>query len=292
MGLQIKEILAVADNILSEAGINESKIDAQLILSYVISYDERRIFMNWAKEIEYDHAELFFELIQQRAAGRPTQYITQSQNIMEYVFHVDERVLIPRMDTEVVIEAVLKYMNENKGIQRVLDLCTGSGVIAICLAKKAPSLKITATDIDADALDVAAGNATRHKVESKVKFLQSDLFSEINMKFGSKKFDLIVSNPPYIRTKAISTLQREIIEYEPIQALDGGEDGLDYYREIVQDAPDFLTKGGALFFEIGYDQADAISALIEETNKYGMITVLKDLAGNDRVLFTKLKNKK
>ena len=292
MGLQIKEILAVAENILDEAGIADSKIDAELILGYVINYDARRIFMNWSKEIEDDHCELFFDLIQHRAAGEPTQYITKRQFFMGYPFFVDERVLIPRMDTEVLVDAVAEYIKNNKGVQRVLDLCTGSGVIAISLAKMIPSLKLTAIDIDTNALDVAIENSIRHKVESKVKFMHSDLFEEIAYGFGQKKFDIIVSNPPYIRSGVLPTLQREIFDYEPMLALDGGPDGLDYYREIIEKAPDNLVRGGALFLEIGYDQADEVSDLIRATNMYDKIAVLRDLDKNDRVIQTNIISKK
>lgn len=292
MGLQIKEILGVAENILREARIPDSKIDAQTLLSYVIGYNERRIFMNWAKEIEDDHSELYFELIQQRAAGTPTQYLTHRQDFMGFPFYVDERVLIPRMDTEVLVESVVSYCNNNRGSLRVLDMCTGSGVIAITLQKMIPSLKVTASDIDAGALEVAQKNAAIHKIENKIKFIESDLFSEFKTGFGVKKFDVIVSNPPYIKSSVIPTLQQEIFEHEPMKALDGGKDGLNFYKRIIVEAPKFLAKGGVLFFEIGYDQANAVNALIKATNEYDSVSIQKDLGGNDRVLTATLQRKK
>ena len=292
MGLQIKEILGVAEKILREAGIKESNVDAQLLLSYVIGYDNRRIFMNWAKEIDDDHSEHYFELIQRRAAGEPTQYLTNRQDFMGFPFYVDNRVLIPRMDTEILVESVLAYTKNHKSIQRVLDMCTGSGVIAVSIQKMNPSLKITASDIDENALDVARKNATIHKIDGKIKFINSDLFDEFNTGFGSKKFDLIVSNPPYIKSRDIPTLQKEIYDYEPMKALDGGDDGLVFYKRMVEEAPNFLKKGGALFFEIGYDQANALIALLNATNEYDNISIQKDLGGNDRVLFATLQKKK
>jgi release factor glutamine methyltransferase len=289
LGLQIKEIISVAEKILMENGVKDYKTDAEILLCHEIRYDSRKIFMNWAREIDDEACERYFAAVQSRASGTPTQYLTGEQPFMGYNFAVDERVLIPRMDTETVVEAAADYIRAQKAIKYVLDLCTGSGAIAISLAKNIPALKFMATDISGDALHVAAHNAERLGVSGRVKFLASDLFNDIPKGFGVKKFDMIISNPPYIRTNILPRLQREIYEHEPMLALDGGEDGLAYYRDIAEEAPGFLTKKGVLFFEIGYDQAEAVEDILRSTGNYAGISVRRDIAGNDRIVFANVK---
>ncbi|MDR2610708.1 MAG: peptide chain release factor N(5)-glutamine methyltransferase [Clostridiales Family XIII bacterium] len=289
MGLQIKEIIAVAEKILRENGVEDYKADAEILLCHEIRYDSRKIFMNWSKELDDEACERYFADVQRRAAGTPTQYLTEMQPFMGFNFSVDERVLIPRMDTETVVESAIEFIRSQKSIKNVLDLCTGSGVIAISLAKAVPSLKLTATDISGDALAVAAKNASRLGVSARIKFLRSDLFNSLPTGFTAKKFDMIIANPPYIRTAVLPRLQREIYEHEPLIALDGGEDGLDYYRAIATRAPSFLTKRGVIFFEIGYDQAEDVSDILRDTGNFAGISVRRDIAGNDRVVFASVK---
>jgi release factor glutamine methyltransferase len=289
LGLQIKEIIPVAENILMDNGVADYKTDAEILLCHEIHYDSRKIFMNWSRELDDEACERYFAAVQRRAAGTPTQYLTGVQSFMGYNFAVDERVLIPRMDTETVVEAAIDYIRSQKAIKYVLDLCTGCGAIAISLAKDISTLKFMATDVSGDALKVASNNAERLGVNGRVKFLKSDLFDDIPKGFGVKKFDMIISNPPYIRTDVLSRLQREIYEHEPMLALDGGEDGLAYYRDIAEEAPDFLTKKGVLFFEIGYDQAEAVDDILRSTGNYAGISVRRDISGNDRVIFAQVK---
>jgi release factor glutamine methyltransferase len=289
MGLKIKEILTVAENILRDAGDEDYKRDAELLLCKKIHYDAKKIFMNWSKEIDDSYCEGFFDLIQQRAGGTPTQYLTYEQAFIGHVFFVDERVLIPRMDTETLVEAALEYLETNKSARRVLDLCTGSGVIAVSLAKQHPSLKITASDADASALKVAERNASKMGVAKQIKCVKSDVYGSFKTGFGGVSFDVIVSNPPYIRSDVLMTLQREIVEHEPLHALDGGADGLDFYRRIIGEASSYLRKSGALFLEIGYDQAEQVKSLIDETGRFGDVETRQDLSGNDRALFAVLK---
>jgi release factor glutamine methyltransferase len=288
MGLQIKEILNVAENILSNAGDEDAKKDAEILLCYVLRYDQQKLFMNWAKEVDDIHSESFLDAVQRRAEGEPTQYITNIAPFMDNDFFVDERVLIPRDDTEVLVREVIEYLKSSSKAKTVLDLCTGSGIIAVSLAKRRSGLKITASDVSRDAVGVANTNAQKLGAGNHIKFVTGDLFAGIKTGIGGQKFDVIVSNPPYIRRDVLKTLQREIREHEPMLALDGGEDGLDFYRRIIADAPAYMKKGGALFLEIGHDQAEQVSALIDESNAFGDVTVVKDIAELDRVVRARL----
>jgi release factor glutamine methyltransferase len=283
MSLTIKEILNIAEGILKTSGDADWKTDAQILLSHVIGYDAKKIFMNWTKEIDDRRCNDYLEAVNERAAGRPTQYITGVQEFYGCKIRVDESVLIPRFDTETLVETALDYINNNK-VSRVLDLCTGSGAIAIALAKKKPSLKITATDISEKALAKAKKNAEINGVAKSIKFQKSDLFEELKIGFGGKKYDLITSNPPYIPTAEINNLQREIKDHEPLSALDGGEDGLEYYRAIIKKAPESMTKQSALILEIGSTQAEAVNELITHTESCKVAKTIKDLSENDRVI--------
>ncbi|MDR0518973.1 MAG: peptide chain release factor N(5)-glutamine methyltransferase [Clostridiales Family XIII bacterium] len=289
MSLQIKEIIRVAENVLREAGDADYKTDAEMLLSYVIKYDAKKIFMNWAKEINDDHAERYFELVQRRAEGTPTQYLTNSQGFMGMSLYVDENVLIPRPETEHLVNEAMNYLLDNRSAKNVLDLGTGSGAVAISLAKKIPHLKITASDIRREALSVAESNAERLGVKNQIKFVESDVFSGFKTGFGGSKWDVIVSNPPYIKSAVIPMLQREISEHEPLVALDGGPDGLDVIRRIINGAPTFLRKTGAVFFEIGYDQAQNVSYLFRENGSYVRVSVTPDISGKDRVISARMK---
>jgi release factor glutamine methyltransferase len=259
------------------------------LLGYVIKYDSKKIFMNWAREIDDDHAEKYFALIQKRAEGTPTQYLTNLQGFMDMSLYVDENVLIPRPETELLLNEVVAYLKDNRSAKSVLDLGTGSGAIALSLAKLMPHLKITASDIDTGALNVAEMNAGKLGLKGAIKFVQSDVFGSFKTGFTGPKWDVIISNPPYIRSDVIPKLQKEISEHEPRIALDGGEDGLDFYRKLIDGAPNYLKKTGAVFFEIGYDQAHDITVLFRENGNYVRVAITPDLSGKDRVISARMK---
>lgn len=292
MSIKLKEILVVGENRLKNAGVSDAKVDSELLLMHVLHYDKRKMFMNWSRLLEEDDCMDYFDLLDRRSAGEPTQYIIGDQEFMGINFMVDKRVLIPRQDTEILVEQVLEYSKSKRGSLKVLDLCTGSGAIAISLAVKNSQLKITASDISEEALDVATSNAAAADVLKRIDFAQSNLFAGFKSGFRGAKFDIIVSNPPYIKSAVLPTLQREIYEHEPMLALDGGPDGLDCYRRIVEDAPKYLRKEGVLFLEIGHDQAEYLRQLIEVSGKYkAEIEVIKDLAGQDRVVIARINGK-
>lgn len=293
MGLMIKELLTVAERRLSNASCMDARLDAEILLCDLLQKDRSFLFVHVGDDLDDRRCDLYFETIDIRASGKPLQYILGSQEFMGLRFKVNENVLIPRQDTETLVEIAVEYLKKEKsplGGFEVLDLCCGSGAIGISLAYYLESVKvkITATDYSKKALGVAKENAAGYRPARGISFLQGDLFEPFprNKKGkGKKQFDLIVSNPPYIRSDVIPTLQREVALFEPMLALDGGEDGLDFYRRIVLDAEAYLKKSGLLLLEIGHDQAEAVRRLLEDSGTYEETGVIQDLAGKDRIVW-------
>ena len=301
MSLPLKELIKIGENQLREAGIMDSARDAKDLYCFIDKLDAVGLMMHWQDVLADNTCEAYFELIERRASGEPMQYITGVQEFMGLTFNVNPSVLIPRQDTETMVEDALELMSkgtlrgeafvEKPNFKDVLDLCTGSGAIGVSLAKLGQDLKVTCSDLSKDALETAKGNALANGLKS-IKFEQGDLFAPFRGKLGRKKFDFIISNPPYIESEVIPTLQTEVKDHEPMMALDGGEDGLDFYRQIALEAPNHLKKGGALMMEIGYNQGEAVCKLLEESERFEKVVCLKDLAQKDRIVVGLLKNKK
>lgn len=262
---------------LKQAEIADYELDAWYLLEYVCKIDRSYYYLHGADEMEMDQEQEYEVAIKKRAERVPLQYMTGTQEFMGLEFKVNSHVLIPRQDTETLVEEALKVLEP--GMQ-VLDLCTGSGCIIISLLKLKEGLEGTASDISKQALLVAKENAKQHQVE--VELVTSDLFQSIT---GS--FDLIISNPPYIPTHVIDGLMPEVKNFEPMEALDGREDGLYFYQEITRASVNFLNSNGYLYFEIGHDQGGQVAAIMEQ-NGYRNVRVVKDLAGNDRVVLGNL----
>lgn len=258
---------------LEHAGIPDAKLDAWYLLEYVTGISRASYFGDPKREVPKEQAESYREVILRRAGHIPLQHITGEQEFMGYTFLVNPDVLIPRQDTETLTEEALKF---TKPGMKVLDLCTGSGCILISLMKKCHGLTGTGCDISEKALKMARENGRRLQVEAS--WIQSDLFEQI-----SERFDLIVSNPPYIRTGVIEELQEEVRLHDPWIALDGKKDGLYFYRRIIAESTGYIRDNGAMMFEIGHDQAEDVVRLMEEAG-YTQIRVKKDLAGLDRVV--------
>lgn len=261
------------EQVLQQAGIMDAKIDAWLLLEMVAHIDRGFYFMHSDEEIDEEILTEYERVIEKRAEHVPLQYITGEQEFMGMTFKVNSNVLIPRQDTETLVEEALKLVQPQMDI---LDLCTGSGCILLSILKNAPLANGTGSDISKQALLVAKENARLHNLEAE--WIRSNLFDNI-----SGEFDMIVSNPPYIAQAEIPLLMPEVQQFEPLNALDGGIDGLDFYRKIVSEAADYLKENGYLLFEIGYDQGAAVKKLLME-NGYIDVSVVKDLAGNDRVV--------
>ena len=258
---------------LEHAGIPDAKLDAWYLLEYVTGISRASYFGDPKREVPKEQAESYREVILRRAGHIPLQHITGEQEFMGYTFLVNPDVLIPRQDTETLTVEALKF---TKPGMKVLDMCTGSGCILISLLKSCPGLKGTGCDISEKALKMARENGRRLQVEAS--WIQSDLFEQI-----SERFDLIVSNPPYIRTGVIEELQEEVRLHDPWIALDGKKDGLYFYRRIIAESTGYIRDNGAMMFEIGHDQAEDVVRLMEEAG-YTQIRVKKDLAGLDRVV--------
>ena len=261
---------------LNEAGIGEADLDAWYLLEFVTGIDRAMYYLKMQEAISTGQEKLYRKYIDTRAEHIPLQHITGVQEFMGLEFCVNEHVLVPRQDTEVLVESVLKVLKPG---MKVLDMCTGSGCILISLLKHCAGVRGIGIDISAKALEVAKANCCKLGVEAELT--QSDLFENVN-----GQYDVIVSNPPYIRTAVIEELQEEVKFHDPWIALDGKEDGLYFYRKIVENSPQFLNQGGKLYFEIGYEQGKDVKKLMEQAG-FLDVEVKKDLAGLDRVVFGK-----
>lgn len=275
----------MAERQLEEAGIADYKAEAEILYCWLKRIDRTKFFMEWGEPADDRTCELYFDLVAERCKRIPLQHLTGTQDFMGMTFEVNAEVLIPRSDTEVVVETAEKLFKEKKG-DTVLDLCCGSGVIGISLAKRIPKTKVTAVDISPAAIALTKKNATAWAVKMDIK--AGDLYEPVR----KKKYHMIVSNPPYIRSNVIPTLMPEVKDYEPIEALDGGIDGLDFYRQIVMGAAEHLKKDGIVVLEIGHDQSVAVEELLMDTEKFCDIQTIKDLAGNDRVVTARLIGKR
>lgn len=263
---------------LQAAGIEEAALDARLLLEAVCGTDRNDLLVHGEQPVAPEAEEKYLNWIRQRAKHIPLQQLTGEQDFMGLTFSVNEHVLIPRQDTEILVEEVLKELHDG---MRVLDMCTGSGCILLSLLHYSNDCEGLGVDLSAEALEVAGRNVLKVLTPEKAEhahFLQSDLFEKVE-----GKFEIIVSNPPYIASAEVEKLMPEVRDHEPRMALDGTEDGLYFYRRIIEEAGKHLVSSGMLFFEIGYDQGQAVSELMR-TEGYHEVQVVQDYAGLDRVV--------
>ena len=273
----LREIYTEGKNRLQKAGVQSYEFDARQLLFFAFSIDANQYLLDQSMPLsreEEKKVNSYFEAIQKRSEKIPLQYITGEQNFCGLDFYVNENVLIPRLDTEVLVEKILEC--EEPG-QSVMDMCTGSGCIAITL-QKLGGFQVMAVDISEGALTLARKNAQRN--QAQVTFFQSNMFDQLS---NTSKVDVIVSNPPYIESKVVDELDDEVKKYEPRLALDGMEDGLYFYRILAREGKRFLNEGGRLYVEIGFDQAEAVKEIFGAQG-FLDIQVYKDLAGLDRVV--------
>lgn len=280
--MNYRDIYEWGQDQLSAAGIDEAKTDARLLLEWCCNTDSNILFAHGDRSVSADEYERYAACIDRRKTHVPLQHITGEQDFMGLTFMVNKDVLIPRQDTEVLVEEVMRHLHDG---MRILDMCTGSGCILLSLLRYSNDCTGVGVDISTEALRLAVKNTERilgvqAMEQSKVILRQHNLFEGLDCQ---DKFDIIVSNPPYIKTDVIETLMPEVREHEPHLALDGREDGMFFYRRIIEQAGRFLVGGGMLFFEIGYDQGEEVRRLMEQAG-YMDIEVIKDFAGLDRVV--------
>lgn len=305
--MRYDELYLYGQKKLEEAGIAEAKLDARLLLEYVCGTDRNTLLAHPELLVKSEWENNYVNLIERRMARIPLQHLTEVQEFMGLEFYVDQNVLIPRQDTEILVEEVMPHVHDGMSI---LDMCTGSGCILISLMQYSNDCAGVGVDLSKEALKLAEENARRILgkkdtriikglggrkgleeevllAQNEIRFVQGDLFEAFDMEEKTEnavKFDVIVSNPPYIPTTQIASLEPEVAVHEPLMALDGREDGLYFYRRITKGAPKFLTRGGMLFFEIGFDQREAVTQLLKEAG-FVDIQAKKDYAGLDRVVF-------
>lgn len=268
---------------LKNENIESPKLKSRLLMQFVLNKSRQYIIVNDMNEIEQNKEKEYFRLIQKLRQGIPLEHITHQKEFMKLNFFVNENVLIPRQDTEILVEEVIKIAKKINA-KKILDLCTGSGAIAVSLAKYLPETEVTAIDISNEALKIAKKNAISNHVENQITFISSDMFTNLN----EKKFDIIVSNPPYIKRNVIEELEEQV-KKEPYIALDGGEDGLYFYKKIIKESYQYLKYNGYLCLEIGFDQKIDVIDLIENEKKFEDTYSKKDLYDNDRIVVTRLK---
>lgn len=273
--MKLSELYGLFVDTLNKSGFAEAESDSGLIFEYIAGIDRVKLTLEGDRELEPGIEEKLKAALDKRLTHMPVQYITGYQNFMGLEFMVSKDVLIPRMDTETLVEEVLRLGLSNV---RVLDICTGSGCILLSILKYVYGSSGVGVDISDGALGVAEANSEALGIDAT--FIKSDMFENIPK---DERFDIVVSNPPYIRSDVIGTLMSEVKDYEPLLALDGSEDGLKFYRIIADEASEYLNNGGMLFLEIGYDQGAEVSALLSAAG-FMDVEVIKDLSGLDRVV--------
>ena len=278
--MTIKETLKKGMIILKNNNVESPKLKSRLLLQYILKKSRQYLIIYDNEEIGKKEQWEYFINVEKLTKGVPLQHITHSQEFMKMNFYVNENILIPRPDTEILVEEVIKIA-KNIDRPKILDLCTGSGAIAISIEKNLANAEVFAVDISEKALEVARKNANR--LEANIKFIKSNLFNNLK----KMKFDIIVSNPPYIKKEDIKLLSSEV-QREPEIALDGGSDGLEFYRKITKQAIEYLKFKSYLCFEIGYDQKKEVLEIIEKEKHYIDTYCKKDLCGNDRVIITQV----
>lgn len=289
--MKIKEVIELGKQVLIRNNIDDASLVARELLEHVLEQNKQYLVIHSDDELKEEYHSKFVDCINQIVSGKPLQYITNKQEFMGLNFFVDENVLIPQPDTEVLVEETIKKcisvaeLGAKQSPIKILDLCTGSGAIAISLnyvlAQKNINAEIMASDISTKALDIAKKNNELNN--TSVKFAESNLFENIQ----KNDFNVIVSNPPYIKRKIIETLPCQV-QAEPHIALDGGEDGLDFYKKIIDQACKYI-KNGYVLLEIGYDQKDEVEGLFRANGRYSEIETVKDLSNNDRCVIARVK---
>lgn len=280
--MESSKAIATARKLLTKNGVANSGLDATILMAHALLVSKEQVIFNPQRQLNKSEQEIFFNLINRRANREPVSHLIGKREFFGEDFIVSKDVLDPRPDSEILIEAVITSFETARKHDdlKILELGVGSGCLIITLLKIFKNANATAVDISSDAIKIAQENAKKHQVFNRLSIIESDLFNALDQQ---EKFDLIISNPPYIPSSEIANLELEVQKYEPITALDGGEDGLDFYRRIAAEAKNFLTKSGKIFVEIGYQQSDDVTKIFHENN-FLLTNSIRDLSGITRVL--------
>jgi release factor glutamine methyltransferase len=282
----VTKLLDWTTDYLRKHNIEWPHLEAEVLLAYTLKLKRIELYTNHERILAQSELDLFKSYLQRRIEKEPIAYITNNQPFMSLDFYVDPSVMIPRPETELLVELIvdqLKPEAANGNNYLLADIGTGSGCIAVSLAKYLPNIKVTGIDASAEAIVIAHKNAVRHNVEERCEFKVGNLFEPLQ-----EKVDIIISNPPYIKRKQIGQLAKDVRIWEPRKALDGGPEGLDQISKLLESAPDHLTADGQIFIEIGYDQGEAVRQLAGKTGHYEDISIKKDLNKKDRILYARV----
>jgi release factor glutamine methyltransferase len=287
VSMTLAEAINNAATVLSTAGITNARLDAEVLLSHIIMKDRVWLITHRDDALDDNHQRDFADVIRRRTRREPLQHIIGNQEFWGLEFKVSPDVLIPRPETEFIIEAALAIVHDRNTLVRIIDLCTGSGCIAVSLAKELTAARIIATDASEKALVVARENTRRHGVSEQIRFLPGDLFEPLEELDIRGQIDIIVSNPPYVQAGDLSTLQPEVRNYEPEMALIAGPEGTEMAKRIIRLAPEYLKKNGTLIMEMGLGQAEALTRMVEATGAFYNPELVNDLAGIERVIIAR-----
>lgn len=280
----IQKLLNWTTEYLTGKKVDSPRLSAELLLSNVLGLKRIELYTQYSRVVEEEHLAKLRELVRRAGQHEPVAYLVGRSEFYSIEFEVTPDCLIPRPETELLVQRAIELLRQRPGPHRVCDVCTGCGVIAVAIAKNVPEAKVIATDLSETALAVAAKNVRKHGLDERVELLQGDLFEPLIPQLDMAPFDLIVCNPPYVSAAEYEALERNVKDYEPRTALYGGDDGLDLYRRIAEQVGRFLDADGALLLEIGYKQGPAVRDLLEKTGLFPTVKVDKDLSNHDRVV--------
>jgi len=283
----IQKLLNWVTEYLTNRGVDSPRLSAELLLSYVLGLKRIELYTQFDKSVSKQQLDKLHNLVKRAGQNEPIAYLTGKTEFYSLELIVNSDCMIPRPETELLVERSIEFLRNRSGLQYVCDLCTGCGCIAVAIARNFPDARIIATDISAEALDIAAQNVEKYNLKDKITLLCGDLFEPVIPQLDVEKFDLIVCNPPYVSAAEYEKLDKNVKDYEPKLALYAGKDGLDIYRKIIEKADEFLKPDAALMLEIGYAQGPAVKKLLETTGIFAEIKIEKDPHNNDRIEIAK-----
>jgi len=285
----IQKLLKWVTEYLAAKGIESPRLSAELLLSHVLELKRIELYTQFNKQVSQHQLDKLHDLVKRAGLNEPIAYLTGKTEFYSLELEITADCMIPRPETELLVQRAIEYLRTRSGVQYVCDLCTGSGCIAVAIAKNYPDARVIATDISAAALEVAARNVEKHRLNERVRLLCGDLFEPIIKQLDVNQFDLIVCNPPYVSTAEYEKLDKNVKDYEPEFALLAGADGMDVYRKIFEKVDGFLRPGTALMLEIGYAQGPAVKEMLEQTGAFAEIKIEKDFHDNDRIVIARKK---